>query len=51
MSDAAFVDKQAEIPETNINVEQEDAMAEKSDATGQVSQRQSSFLCVTLFGF
>ena len=39
-SDQSFVDNKAEIPETNINVEKEDAMAEQSEATGQVSKRQ-----------
>jgi hypothetical protein len=39
-SDDAFVNKaEAEMPETNLNVEKEDAMAEQSEATGEVSKR------------
>ena len=47
-SDAAFVDKQADIPETNLNPEKEDAITAESDATGQVSQRESNCLCLAL---
>ena len=38
-SDQGFVDNRGEVAETNLNVEQEDAMAEQSEATGEVSQR------------
>ena len=39
-SEAAFVNKDENVPETNINPEKEDALAEQSDATGQVSKRE-----------
>ncbi|CAD6566800.1 MAG: hypothetical protein TREMPRED_002966 [Tremellales sp. Tagirdzhanova-0007] len=49
-SDAAFVDKQADIPETNLNPEKEDAITAESDATGQVSQQEVSGLKDTIGG-
>jgi len=48
-SDAAFVDKAAEIPETNINAEREDAMAEKSEATGEIPKRKFLLHVINLY--
>lgn len=31
-----FVDSAAEVPETNINAEKEDRLAEESEATGKI---------------
>jgi hypothetical protein len=40
-SDDAFVTSKTDIAETNLNPEKEDAMAAESEATGQVSKRES----------
>ena len=37
MSDS-FVNKNEEIPETNLDVEKEDRLAEESEATGKISK-------------
>ena len=42
MSDQEFIDNQAEIPETNLDATKEDQLAEESETTGVVSQREPS---------
>ncbi|KAK4688369.1 hypothetical protein P7C73_g1742, partial [Tremellales sp. Uapishka_1] len=37
-TDSSFVDKAAEIPETNIDADKEDRLAEESEATGKISK-------------
>ncbi|KAK8858807.1 hypothetical protein IAR55_003037 [Kwoniella newhampshirensis] len=48
MSDANFVDNQADIAETNIDASKEDRIAEESEATGKISQGMSSTSLATL---